>query len=53
MAASGDPEKPERLRVWENFGHRFEVGELESLKRSIVEMAFSRVDGEDNLYVGG
>lgn len=39
--------------MWEDFGHQFEVGELENLKRSIVEMAFSRVGGEDNLYVGG
>lgn len=43
----------EKLRVWEDFGHQFAAGELDDLKRSITEMALSRVDGEDNLYVGG
>ena len=42
-----------RLQVWEDFGHQFEAGELEILKRSIAEMALSRIHGEDELYVGG
>lgn len=42
-----------RLQIWEDFGHQFEAGELEILKRSIAEMALSRIDGQDELYVGG
>ncbi|KPM35150.1 hypothetical protein AK830_g11420 [Neonectria ditissima] len=42
-----------RLQQWEEFGHRFQDGELESLKQSIVEMALSRIEGQDELYVGG
>lgn len=43
----------DQFEVWEDFGHQFEAGELERLKRSIVEMALSRIDGQDDLYVGG
>jgi dual specificity phosphatase 12 len=43
----------EGVQTWEEFGHKFEAGELESLKQSIADMALSRIDGEDNLYVGG
>ncbi|KAK7421492.1 tyrosine protein phosphatase yvh1 [Neonectria punicea] len=42
-----------RLQQWEDFGHQFQDGELELLKRSIVEMALSRIEGQDELYVGG
>jgi dual specificity phosphatase 12 len=37
---------------WEQVGHQFEAGELDDLKRSIVEMAVSRIEGPDELYVG-
>lgn len=47
------PTKNEPLRQWEEFGHKFEESELEALKRSIVEMALSPIEGHDNLYVGG
>lgn len=47
-----DPEGT-RLTQWEEFGHQFEPGQLERLKQSIVEMALSRIDGQDELYVGG
>lgn len=40
-------------QIWEDLGHKFEAGELESLKRSIAEMALSRIDGMEELYVGG
>ena len=42
--------KPE---IWQNVGHEFDAQELQNLKRSIVAMALSRVDGHDELYVGG
>lgn len=42
-----------KLQTWQEFGHDFEPLELETLKRSIVEMALSRVDGPENIYVGG
>jgi hypothetical protein len=45
-----DDSKPQ---LWEEFGHRFEPGELELLKQSIVQMALSRIDGQDELFVGG
>jgi len=45
-----DDSKPQ---LWEEFGHRFEQGELELLKQSIVQMALSRIDGQDELFVGG
>ncbi|KAG5981895.1 hypothetical protein E4U54_006460, partial [Claviceps lovelessii] len=38
---------------WESFGHQLHKQELEALKNSIAEMALSRVDGQENLYVGG
>ncbi|CAM1500431.1 Fc.00g095930.m01.CDS01 [Cosmosporella sp. VM-42] len=52
---SGQPEDKDdtRLQQWEDFGHEFEEGELELLKRSIAEMALSRIEGEEGLYVGG
>ena len=48
--ASSEDERPQ---IWEEFGHRFEPEELETLKRSITEMALSRIEGQDELYVGG
>ncbi|KAI9155524.1 tyrosine- phosphatase yvh1 [Paramyrothecium foliicola] len=42
-----------RPQVWEEYGHRFEPGELELLKSSIVEMALNRIEGQDELFVGG
>ncbi|KAF4122038.1 dual specificity phosphatase 12 [Geosmithia morbida] len=48
-----DQDQDSRLENWETFGHEFGLGELENLKRSIVEMALSRIDGPDDLYVGG
>jgi dual specificity phosphatase 12 len=47
------PAAEERLTQWESYGHEFKPGELEELKMSIVEMALSRVDGPDDIYVGG
>jgi hypothetical protein len=43
----------EPLRQWDNFGHQFDHQELNRLKNNIAEMALSRIDGQDNLYVGG
>lgn len=40
-------------RIWEDFGHQFAAGELEDLKKSIADMALSRINGHDELYVGG
>ena len=48
----GIVEEP-RFHQWQEVGHQFEAGELETLKRSIVEMALSRIDGPDELYLGG
>ena len=45
-----DDSKPQQ---WEELGHKFEKGELEDLKRSITEMALSRIEGLDEMYVGG
>lgn len=45
-----DDSKPQ---LWEEFGHRFDPQELELLKQSIVQMALSRIDGQDELFVGG
>lgn len=45
-----DDSKPQQ---WEEFGHNFEPGELELLKQSIAQMALSRIDGQDELFVGG
>jgi hypothetical protein len=45
-----DNSKPQQ---WEEFGHKFQPGELELLKQSIVQMALSRIDGQDELFVGG
>ena len=42
-----------RPQTGPHLGHQFEPGELERLEQSIVEMALSRVDGPDELYVGG
>lgn len=41
------------LQAWEEFGHRFEPAELARLKNSIVEMALNRIEGQDELFVGG
>lgn len=43
----------EKLQVWEKLGHKFEAGELDKLKESIADMALSRIDGQEELYVGG
>ncbi|KAF7544161.1 hypothetical protein G7Z17_g10177 [Cylindrodendrum hubeiense] len=51
QSAASEPDT--RLQQWEEFGHQFQAGELELLKQSIVEMAFSRVEGQDELFVGG
>ena len=45
-----DDSKPQ---LWEEFGHQFDPQELELLKQSIVQMALSRIDGQDELFVGG
>lgn len=45
-----DNSKP---RIWEDIGHHFAASELEELKRSITEMALSRINGNEELYVGG
>lgn len=45
-----DDLKPQQ---WEEVGHKFQKGELEDLKRSITEMALSRIEGLDELFVGG
>lgn len=50
---ANQPPVAPKLQIWANFGHQFEAGELEILKRSIVEMALSRIDGQEELYVGG
>lgn len=50
---AAEPEPSTRLQQWEEFGHQFQAGELELLKQSIVEMAFSRIEGQDELFVGG
>ncbi|KAF4462858.1 Tyrosine- phosphatase YVH1 [Fusarium albosuccineum] len=42
-----------RLQQWEDFGHQFQAGELELLRQSIAQMALSRIDGQDELFVGG
>lgn len=42
--------KPE---IWEEVGTKIPETELERLKNSIVEMALSRVEIPDELYVGG
>ncbi|TWU78454.1 tyrosine protein phosphatase yvh1 [Metarhizium rileyi] len=43
----------EALRQWDNFGHELDGQELHQLKNSIAEMALSRIEGQDNLFVGG
>ncbi|KAG5979368.1 hypothetical protein E4U55_005246 [Claviceps digitariae] len=53
-----DPAPPpsssaDRLHQWESFGPQFDTQELDTLKNSIAGMALSRVDGQENLYVGG
>lgn len=50
---AAEPEPDTRPQQWEEFGHQFQAGELELLKQSIVEMAFSRIEGQDELFVGG
>lgn len=52
-ATTGREEDDSRPQIWEEFGHKFEAGELEALKRNISEMALSRVEGDDELYLGG
>ncbi|KAF7561550.1 hypothetical protein G7046_g2591 [Stylonectria norvegica] len=57
-AASSQAEAPETVddskpTQWEEVGHKFANGELEALKQSIAEMALSKIDGQDDLYVGG
>lgn len=47
------PPDTSKLQIWQDFGHKFEPDELEDLKRSIAEMALSRIDGQEELYVGG
>jgi dual specificity phosphatase 12 len=51
----GDQQPPDtsKLQIWQDFGHKFESDELEDLKRSIAGMALSRIDGQEELYVGG
>lgn len=53
LAAQQDEKEDSRLQQWEDLGHQFEAGELELLKRSIAQMALSRIDGQDELFVGG
>ncbi|KAJ3509001.1 hypothetical protein NM208_g15732 [Fusarium decemcellulare] len=48
----GEPDDT-RLQQWEDFGHQFQAGELELLRQSIAQMALSRIDGQDELFVGG
>lgn len=51
--AQDNQEDDSRLQQWQDIGHQFEPGELELLKQSIVQMALSRIDGQDELFVGG
>ncbi|KAM0425603.1 hypothetical protein ACHAPT_009134 [Fusarium lateritium] len=53
LAAQQSDKEDTRLQQWEDLGHQFEAGELELLKRSIAQMALSRIDGQDELFVGG
>jgi hypothetical protein len=41
------------MQIREHFGHRFAPAELDSLKCSITEMALNRIEGQDELFVGG
>lgn len=52
-AHAAGPAEDERPQIWDEVGHRFEPGELEALRRSITDMALSRIEGRDELYVGG
>ncbi|KAF5659812.1 tyrosine phosphatase yvh1 [Fusarium heterosporum] len=51
--AQGNKEDESKPQQREEIGHQFEPGELELLKQSIVKMALSRIDGQDELFVGG
>ncbi|KFA74351.1 hypothetical protein S40288_06666 [Stachybotrys chartarum IBT 40288] len=53
VAAVAVDQVEERLSQWDDYGHEYKPGELEELKMSIVEMALSRVQGQDELYIGG
>ncbi|RSL98927.1 hypothetical protein CEP52_010014 [Fusarium oligoseptatum] len=53
LTTQQDEKEDSRLQQWEDLGHQFEAGELELLKRSIAQMALSRIDGQDELFVGG
>ncbi|KAM5352857.1 hypothetical protein ACJ41O_005579 [Fusarium nematophilum] len=53
FSAQKQAQDDSRLEQWEEFGHQFQDGELELLKRSIAQMALSRIDGQDELFVGG
>lgn len=53
IQATSEEEDNSRMQQWEEFGHEFEAGELEALKRSVADMALSRIEGQDDLYVGG
>ena len=52
-AHAAGPAEDERPQIWDEVGHGFEPGELEALRRSITDMALSRIEGRDELYVGG
>lgn len=53
FASRDNQEDDLKLQQWEEFDHTFEPGELELLKQSIAQMALSRIDGQDELFVGG
>lgn len=53
QSAYGDADDNPRPQIWEEFGHKFKAGELEELKKSVADMALSRVEGDDELYLGG
>lgn len=53
LAPAPAPARDAPYHAWEEFGHEFGAGELEQLKRSIAEMALSRIEGPEELYVGG
>ncbi|KAF5528787.1 Tyrosine phosphatase YVH1, partial [Fusarium napiforme] len=53
FTSKGNQEDDSKPQQWEEFGHTFEPGELDLLKQSIAQMALSRIDGQDELFVGG